>query len=152
MQNEEFFANFSYSKQFNQGLDNQRIAFSVINILLGIAAIVGNTAILIAFHKETSLHQPSKVLLRNLVVSHLSVGFVQLIFGAHWISILKRRWQNYHLLPFVTRISGTILIGVSLWTITAISVDRLLALLLKFRYRQVVTLRKVCVVAIALWV
>ena len=36
-----------------------------------------------------------------------------------------------------------------MWTITAISVDRLLAMLLKFRYRQVVTLRKVYVVAIA---
>ena len=59
---------------------------------------------------------------------------------------------NLSLSLFVLTPSGTIAIGVSLWTITAISVDRLLALLLKFRYRQVVTLRKVYAVAIASWV
>ena len=140
------------SEEFNQGLDNQRIWLSIINILLGITAIVGNTVILIALHNETSLHQPSKVLLRNLVASDLCVGFVQLVSSAYWISILERRWQICRFLFFVIRPSGTISIAVSLWTITAISVDRLLALLLKFRYRQVVTLKKVYAVAIASWV
>ena len=152
MQTQVFLANIYCSEEFNQGLDNQIIWLSMINILLGITAIVGNTIILIALHKETSLHQPSKVLLRNLVASDLCVGFVQLAFGAYWISILQRRWQICRLLFLVLRPSGTILIAVSLWTITTISVDRLLALLLKFRYRQVVTLRKVYTVAIASWV
>ena len=152
MQTQVFLANIYCSEEFNQGLDNQIIWLSMINILLGITAIVGNTVILIALHKETSLHQPSKVLLRNLVASDLCVGFVQLAFGAYWISILQRRWQICRLLFLVLRPSGTILIAVSLWTITTISVDRLLALLLKFRYRQVVTLRKVYAVAIASWV
>ncbi|XP_044169136.1 melanocortin receptor 3-like [Acropora millepora] len=152
MQTQELLANVYCSGEFNQGLDNQIIWLSMINILLGITAIVGNTVILIALQKETSLHQPSKVLLRNLVASDLCVGFVQLAFGAYWISILQRRWQICRLLFFVLRPSSSILIAVSLWTITAISVDRLLALLLKFRYRQVVTLRKVYAFAIASWV
>ena len=152
MQTEKFFANFSCSRQFNQGLDNQRIAFSVINILLGTTAIVGNAVILIALHKETSLHKPSKVLLRNLVASDLCVGFVQLVFVGYVISILQRQWQICRLFYFVFVLLGTISIAVSLWTITAISVDRLLAMLLKFRYKQVVTLRNVYVVAMASWV
>jgi len=41
--------------------------------------------------------------------------------------------------------------GVSLSTLTAISVDRLLALLLGLRYRHVVTLRRVQVVVVLLW-
>ena len=45
-----------------------------------------------------------------------------------------------------------ILCGVSLWTSTAISVDRLLALLLGLRYRHVVTLRRVRAVIICFWV
>ena len=93
MQTEEFFANSYCSKQFNQGLDNQKISFSAINTLLGKAAIVGNTVILIPLHKETSFHQSSKVLLRNLVASDLCVGFVQLVFGAYEISILQRQRQ-----------------------------------------------------------
>ena len=152
METQEFFANLSCSKKFNQRLGNQKIAFSVINILLGIAAVVGNTVILIALHKETSLHKPSNVLLRNAVASRLCVGFVQLVFGASWISILQRQWQICRLLYFVFELPASISIAVSLWTITAISVDRLLALLLKFRYRRVVTLRKVYAVAIASWV
>ena len=133
MQTQVFHTNFYCSDYFNQGLDNQIIWLSMINILLGITAIVGNTVILIAHHKETSLHKPFKVLLRSLVASDLCVGFVQLAFGARLISILQRRWQICRLLYFFVRASGAIFIAVSLWTITAISIDRLLALLLKFR-------------------
>ena len=120
----------------------------MISILLGITAIFGNIVILIALHKERSLHQPSKVLLRNLVASNLCVGFVQLVFGAYEISILQRQWQICRLLYFVLELPASISIAVSLWTITVISVDSLLALLLTFRYRLVVTLKKVYAVAI----
>ena len=41
--------------------------------------------------------------------------------------------------------------GVSLLTLTAVSVDRLLALLLGLRYRQVVTLKKMQLVVVAFW-
>ena len=47
---------------------------------------------------------------------------------------------------------GYILVSVSLLTLTAISVDRLLALLLKLKYRQVVTLRKTLMTVICFWV
>ena len=147
-----FRANLYCSEEFHQGSDNQLFCFSVLNILLGITATVGNIVILIALHKETSLHQPSKVLLRNLVASDLCVGLVQLVFGSYEISILQRQWQICRVLHFVLELPASISIAVSLWTITAISVDRLLALLLTFRYRRVVTLRKVYAVAIASWV
>ena len=133
-------------------MDNQIPSLSVINILLGITAIVGNIVILIALHKETSLNQASKVLLRNLVASDLCVGFAQITEGVRGISILQGQWQICRLLYLVTVIAGSISIAVSLWTITAISVDRLLALLLKLRYRQVVTIRKVYAVAVASWI
>ena len=79
MQTQELLINFYCSEEFRQGLDNQIICLSVITILLGITAIFGTTVILIALCKETSLHKPSKVLIRNLVVSDLCVGFVQLL-------------------------------------------------------------------------
>ena len=151
MQTQEFLANFYCSEEFRQGLDNHIIWLSVINILLGITAITANTVILIALPKETSLHKPSKILLRNLVASDLCVGFVQLLFGAYSISILQGLWRTCRFLYLVHGIAAKISITVSLWTITAISIDRsrLLALLLKLRYRQVVTIRKVYAVAIA---
>ena len=42
--------------------------------------------------------------------------------------------------------------SVELITLTAISVDRLLALLLGLRYRQVVTLKRTCLIAIGGWI
>ena len=39
-----------------------------------------------------------------------------------------------------------------MWTLTAISLDRLLALLLGLRYRQVVTLKRTWVIVVSLWV
>jgi len=139
-------------QEFTGALDNQIICFSVINTVLAITAIVGNTLILIALHKEISLHRPSKVLIRNLVASDLCVGFAELAIVAQWISILQKRWQICHyffLAHNMISISSTL---VSSSALAAISVDRLLALLLGLRYRQVVTLRRVYVGTIAFWV
>ena len=141
MQTLEVVGNIYCSEELIRGLPNHVIYLSVIYILLGIIANVGNTLILIALHKVNSLHRPSKVMLRNLVASDLCIGFVQLVYGALGISILQGWWKICRLLFFVNCIAANISITVSLWTITAISVDRLLALLLKLRYRQVVTVR-----------
>ena len=141
MQTLEVVGNIYCSEELIRGLPNHVIYLSVIYILLGIIANVGNTLILIALHKVNSLHRPSKVMLRNLIASDLCIGFVQLVYGALGISILQGWWQFFRLLFFVNCIAANISITVSLWTITAISVERLLALLLKLRYRQVVTVR-----------
>ena len=152
MHAQKYIANFYCSNKFNRRLDNKGTSLSAINILLGITTIIGNTVILIALCKETSFHKPSKVLLRNLVSSDLCVGFVQLVFGAHWFSILQRRWQTCRHLYMVVGIAANISITVSLCTITAISVDTLLALLMRLRYRQVVTVTKVYVITIVSWI
>ena len=139
------------SPELTQGLENQIICLLVINTLLAITAIVGNILILIALCKETSLHLPSKVLIRNLVASDLCVGVVQIFFVAYWVSILQGQWQICYYFYLAYVIGAYISISVSLWTLAAISVDRLLALFLGLRYRRVVTLRRVYVVVVALW-
>ncbi|XP_078384770.1 adenosine receptor A3-like, partial [Oculina patagonica] len=52
----------------------------------------------------------------------------------------------------IATVSFTILSAVSLLTMTAISVDRLLALLLGLRYRHIVTLRRVRALVIFFWI
>ena len=49
-------------------------------------------------------------------------------------------------------ISSYALCGVSLFTLTAISMDRLLALLLGIRYRQIVTLKRTYIIAATFWI
>ena len=58
-------------------LKQQSISFSVINILLSITATLGNSLILAALRKESSLHPPSKLLYRCLTTTDLLVGLVK---------------------------------------------------------------------------
>ncbi|KAK2573499.1 Melanocortin receptor 3 [Acropora cervicornis] len=152
MQTPPAIARLYCSKELTQGLDKQIICLSVINTVLAITAVVGNTLILIALHKETSLHRPSKALLRSLVASDFCVGFAELALVGKWNSILQEQWRVCRLFFHAQNVVAAISISLSLCTLTAISVDRLLALLLGLRYRQIVSLRRVYVVVIVLWV
>ena len=132
------------SIESNLDLHNQLICFTVVNIILALTAVVGNTLILIALHKETSLHQPSKIPLCSLASSDLCLGYSTLLFVPYrMFSVLKQKWQTCQCFYATHNIVGSILFGVSLVTTTAISVDRLLALLSGLRYRQVVTIKRV---------
>ena len=50
------------SAELIRGVDGELIFLWALNIFLSIAAFLGNTLILVALHKETSLHPPSKLL------------------------------------------------------------------------------------------
>ena len=134
-------------------LHGQLTFISVLNSLLSVTAFLGNALILIALHKESSLHPPSKLLLRNLVTTDLCVGLIsEPLAAAYWMSVANERWNICPGLLLATSITGYILCGVSVSTLTAISVDRLLALLLGLRYRQVVSLGRTYVIVITTWV
>ena len=125
----------------------------MLNIFLSIAAFLGNTLILVALHKETSLHSPSRLLFRNLAITDLCVGIIaEPLLVSYLISLVKQRWDISYYLHVADFVIGTILCSVSLLTLTAISVDRLLALSLGLRYRQVATLKKAYLSVIVMWV
>ncbi|CAH3196312.1 unnamed protein product, partial [Porites evermanni] len=129
------------------------IFLSAINIFLSITAFLGNTLILVALRKETSLHPPSKLLYRNLALTDLCVGIiVEPLYVTNWISVVKERWDTCYYSLRTAAFSGYTLCVVSALTLTAISVDRLLALLLGLRYRQVVTLRRTGITVIGFWI
>ncbi len=116
-----------------------------LNIFLFITAAVGNALILFALKNVSSIHPPTKLFFRCLAITDLCVGLiVQPLFTTE-IMLRVIKMNGTVLLYFykVYSCSGFILCGVSLFTSTAISVDRLLALLLGLRYRHVVTLRRV---------
>ena len=129
----------------------QSISFSPINILLSIAAILGNSLILVALHKESSLHPPSKLLYRCLVTTDLLVGLVsQPLVTTLWISVVHEQWRLCRFAWEATSISGYGLCLMSLLTMAAMSVDRLLALLLGLRYKQIVTLKRTYIIVATL--
>ena len=141
------------SAEFVRGVESELIFLSALNIFLSVTAFLGNTLILVALHKETSLHPPSKLLYRNLAITDLCVGIiVEPVAGTYWTSVVKERWDICYYADWAADYSGFILCIVSLLTLTAISVDRLFALLLGLRYRQVVTYRRTCITVTGFWI
>ena len=68
------------------------------------------------------------------------------------MTAVNEHWNICRRVALASSITTYILCAVSLLTMTAISLDRLLALLLGLRYRQVVTLKRVYLITIAFYV
>ena len=129
---------------------------SAINIFVSITAILGNTLILIALHKVSSLHPPSKLLYRCLATTDLLGGLIcEPSLTAYYVLVTTEQRSGNLCVHFATiaTVSFTTLSAVSLLTMTiTISVDRLLALLLGLRYRHIVTLRRVIDLITSFWI
>ena len=139
--------------EFIRGVDGELIFLSALHIFLSITAFLGNTLILVALHKKTSLHPPSKLLFRNLAITDLFVGVIaQPLAVTYLTSAVKERWDICYYSYSAEVFSAHTSCVVSLLSVSTISVDRLLSLLLGLRYRQVVTLRRTYITVINLWI
>ena len=89
------FEELLYSPSLMSGLQQQlSICFLAVDILLCIAAFAGNSLILVALHKESSLHPPSKLLCRCLATTDLLVGFVNHPLRALYLmSVFQEHWS-----------------------------------------------------------
>ena len=150
----KLFQELQCSPSLMGGLQQQQlICFLAVDILLSITAFAGNFLILVALHKESSLHPPSKLLYRCLATTDLLVGLVALPLRAlYWMSVVQEHWSLCRYARDAAYITGYVLSLVSLMTMTAISVDRLLALLLGLRYKQIVTLKRTYIIVTTFWV
>ena len=163
MSTTNFSSGKSHTKSFEEllcspslvgGLQQQlSICFVAVDILLSITAFVGNSLILVSLYKESSLHPPSKLLYRCLATTDLLVGLVaQPLNALYWMSVVQEHWSLCRYAFDAANITACVLLLVSLMTMTAISVDRLLALMLGLRYKQIVTLKRTYIIVTTFWV
>ena len=88
---EDFFCSTELSERIHIPL----ICLSVVNIIFALTATMGNNLIVVALQRETSLHPPSKVLLRNLAVTDLCVGIIsQPLQIALFLTLLYKSHQK----------------------------------------------------------
>lgn len=130
--------------------EEEKVFFAIWNILTCITAVCGNTFIIASIRRVSSLHLPSKVLLVCLALTDLCVGVItQPLYVAHILFPECHSIGLYLLIGYNT--TGFLFSGVSMLTITAISVDRLLAVTLGLRYRQVVTVWRTRILLVSFW-
>ena len=129
---------------------HQQMVISALTIPLSFMAILGNILIIIALQKPSSLHPPSKLLLGCLASTDLCVGLIiQPLYVIYLMS--SQHYKRCYYVQLILSATNTLFCGVSVITLTALSVDRLLALMLGLRYRQVVTLRRAWVLVAFIW-
>ena len=123
---------------------------SVLNALLIPICIAGNVLVLAAVWRNPSLRTPSTILLCSLAVSDLFVGFLVLPVNIA-IALIPLSRDDLSRLSQARIFLNIQLCGVSLETMTAISVDRYLALRYHMRYPNLMTSKRAMYVAASFW-
>ena len=131
---------------------HQKIPFSVFNSFLCIPAILGNVLVMVALRKVSCprLHPTSKLLLGCLATTDVCVGLIAQPLYVVYI-MLPEQSRHCFLVKIIANTATTVFGLVSLFTLTTISIDRVLALNLGLRYKNVVTLKRVRICVIIFW-
>lgn len=126
----------------------------VVNLLTSLTATVGNILVIMAVKRTRSLRTPSNALLCCLALSDLLVGaVVQPIYALQMIFEIQRNSDGFCFAKITTTGSlAWVCAGVSFLVISAISVERFLAIKLHLRYKAMVTIPRVLTVVMFFWV
>ena len=128
------------------------ITIVVRNILFSLTALVGNTMILLALRHCTSLHPSSKSLFYSLAVAVFVIGLDgQPVFAVYTLAMAWNDGERFCSVGLPYSLTAAFLALVSIWSWTVIALDRYLALILRFRYRAIVTVKRIVVVLVSGW-
>ena len=153
--------NKSYCNQFSQflpifteleDLRSTCVANCVFNIFLSYTAFMLNIVTIYAIHKTSTMPKTLKTLLLSLACSDVAVGFFsQPLYSFFFINWLRLENPGCNTKQVWT-ISSSLFSVASFLGVVAVSVDRFLAVHLHLRYQEIVTHRRVAIVAIGIWV
>ena len=128
------------------------ITASVLAAAISPVATLENALVLVSFWRTPSLLTPANVLLISLAMTDLGTGLITA--PLFFISNIAKLTEDEELFCTVTPVyfvAVNCLSGISLLTLTAISVERYTALRVHLRYNEVVTMTRVCVVTVGIW-
>ena len=133
---------------------NMLITLMVFNILISITATTGNMLVLLTIWRSPRLHSPSNTLLFGLALSDLCVGLVSEPLNVGFQAVLLKNSSKITscTLRNARTLISVFLTTVTLLTVTAMSVDRYLAIYLHLRYEQLVTEEKTRNIILCVWV
>ena len=128
------------------GFETEVIANCILNAPVMLLSIIGNALVLFAILRTPSIRSPSVIFLSNLAVSDLLVGLV--VEPAY---IAEQIVRTVTVPTKAVKTMGFAGCGVSLWTITAITVDRFLALYYHLQYPNLMTTSRAIYTIITIW-
>ena len=144
----KFEANYSSNSSANHkiGFETVVIANCIFNAPLMLLSIIGNALVLVAILKTPSLRSPSVIFLCNLAVSDLLVGLV-----VQPVYIVEQMVKTVPTLSEAVGAMGFAGCGVSLSTMTAITMDRFLTLHYHLQYPNLMTTSRAIYTIVTIW-
>ena len=125
---------------------------AALNVPLAIAATFTNILVFAAVRHSPSIRLPSKLLLCSLVLTDVGVG---LVVQPQFVTFLIMKVKDHPAIACYCRqsfdIASATFTSASVSTMTAISLDRYIALFFHLKYHEIVTTRRVCVVLAIVW-
>ena len=144
----KFKANYSSNSSANHktGFETVVIPNCILNAPLMLLSIIGNALVLVVILGTPSLRSPSVIVLCNLAVSDLLVGLV-----VQPVYIVEQMVKTVPTLSEAVGAMGFAGCGVSLSTMTAITMDRFLTLHYHLQYPNLMTTSRAIYTIITIW-
>ncbi|XP_031574392.1 adrenocorticotropic hormone receptor-like [Actinia tenebrosa] len=128
------------------------VLLAVLNIIISLVAMPSNFLVIHTIVKRPSLRTASNILILSLAVSDFGVGLItQPAFCVYKLAELKRNIGLFCASYWVYMITLFSFGSVSFATLTAITLDRFLAVYLHLRYQQIVTIQRYGILVASLW-
>ena len=131
------------------------IANCVLNAFLSYTTIMLNSVTVHAIRKTCSLSNTLKTLLLSLAVADLGIGLLAQPFYIVWLVMkIKQDTESSFAYDAAYRtflVSTNLFCFASFFGVTALSVDRFLAIHLHLRYKELVTHKRVVALVISIW-
>ena len=143
----------SKSSEVEDRLYSTIIANIVFNVCLCYPTIMLNILTTHALRKTSALSKPLKTFLLSLAVSDLGVGLLGQPFNIAHLVTLLRSSLSIHSIRYsltATAVLNTVCLS-SFFSLMALSTERFIAIQMPLRYQDIVTQKRVVVVAIMIW-
>ena len=135
------------------------LVLSVLNLTFSIVATLGNLLVIRALRKSSSISTTLKSLFLSLAISDLAVALIpQLMLGVNLAVMLHMEASEKHNIDafcpeilIMYHFFVLFLASSSFLTVTAIAIDRFLAISLHLRYNELVTSKRVVIALVCLW-
>lgn len=134
-------------------MDTVYIANCAINAIFSFTAVIANGLIMLSIWRAPSLRTPTYYFLFGLAMSDFGVGLLsQPLYIVYKVAGLYKHFQLSCIAGISFVLISNQLSGVSFLTVALISADRALALYLHMRYNELLTIYRIKLALVAVWV
>ena len=132
------------------------ITLCVVKVLLCLSAITLNSISIHAIRKTSSLQTTMKIMLLSLAVSDLGVGLLvyplAIVITTLEMTSNAQKNQAYMVILNLFQVPLNLFYYATFFGVTALSVERFLAIFFHLRYQELVTYKRVVAAVISIWI